>query len=222
MSTDRVMSADFVRPETRVRPGIRQAFPWRSLALAVAIFGALQFGHGAWIQAKAWLAQVLIAQAWSRTLMGEARARPWPWADTWPVARLSVPSLGIERYILAGADGSALAFGPGHLVGTPEPGDAGNSVVGGHRDTHLAFLKYLRAGDVIEIQRPDGHRVEFRVVEGLVLHKRDVWVAKQEGPTRLTLVTCYPFDALRAGGSRRYVVFAFELQNRGGERGMRG
>jgi len=198
------------------------SFPWRSLVLAVLFLGTLQFGHGAWIQAKAWLAQALIAQAWSRTLMGEPRARPWPWADTWPVARLRVPALGIERYVLAGADGSALAFGPGHLIGTPPPGNAGNSVVGGHRDTHLAFLKDLQAGDVIEVERADGVRVTFRVVEGLVLHKGDVWVAKQEGPTRLTLVTCYPFNALRAGGAQRYVVFAFELPNRGGERGMRG
>lgn len=196
--------------------------PWRSFALALALIGALQFGHGTWIQAKAWLAQALIAQAWARTLMGEAHAKPWPWADTWPVARLRVPALGIERYVLAGADGSALAFGPGHLVGTPAPGDAGNSVVGGHRDTHLAFLKDVKPGDLIEIQRADGRSVAYRVIETLVLDKRDMWVAKQEGPTRLTLVTCYPFDALRAGGPQRYVVFAFELENRGGERGMRG
>jgi sortase family protein len=42
-----------------------------------------------------------------------------------------------------------------------------------------------------------------------VLDQRDVWVAKQEGPTRLTLVTCYPFDVLTAGGSQRYVLLAF-------------
>ena len=202
--------------------GPARPFPWRALALALVLLGALQFGYGAWIQAKAWLAQVLIAQAWSRTLMGEARAKPWPWADTWPVARLRIPSLGIERYVLAGADGSALAFGPGHVTGTPAPGNDGNSVVGGHRDTHLAFLKDLQAGDLIEVERADGARIAFRVVEGLVLHKGDVWVAKQEGPTRLTLVTCFPFDALRAGGAQRYVVFAFVLPDRGGERGMRG
>lgn len=198
------------------------SFPWRSLGLAMLLLGTLQFGPGAWIQVKAWTAQVLIAQAWSRTLMGEPRAKPWPWADTWPVARLRVPSLGIERYVLAGADGSALAFGPGHLAGTPAPGSSGNSVVGGLRDTHLAFLEELQAGDIIEVERADGVRVAFRVIEGLVLHEADIWVAKQEGPTRLTLVTCYPFTALRAGSAQRYVVFAFEFPNRGGERGMRG
>jgi sortase A len=138
------------------------------------------------------------------------------------VARLSVPALGIERYVLAGADGSALAFGPGHVSGTPIPGEAGNSVIGGHRDTHLAFLRLLRPGDLLEVERADGTRVAYRSELASVLHKGDVWVAKQEGPDRLTLVTCYPFDALRAGGPQRYVVFAFEQPNRGGERGTRG
>jgi sortase A len=133
-----------------------------------------------------------------------------------------VPELAIERYVLAGANGGAIAFGPGHLTGTPVPGAPGNSVIGGHRDTHLAFLRHVKPGDTLEIERADGRRVLYRVLEANVLDKRDVWVAKQEGPNRLTLVTCYPFDALRAGGPQRYVVFAFESKNRGGERGTRG
>ena len=39
-----------------------------------------------------------------------------------------------------------MAFGPGHLSGTPLPGEAGNAVVSGHRDTHFAFLRGLREG----------------------------------------------------------------------------
>jgi len=49
-----------------------------------------------------------------------------------------------------------MAFGPGHLSGTPLPGEAGNAVVTGHRDTHFAFLRRLRLGDVLEVERPDG------------------------------------------------------------------
>ena len=58
------------------------------------------------------------------------------------------------------------------------------------------------------VERPDGVRVFYRVVAAEVLDRREVWVAKQEGPTRLTLVTCYPFDALSADGPLRYVVVA--------------
>jgi sortase A len=178
-------------------------------AVLLLLLGAWQLGDGLYIQAKARLAQMLIAQAWSRTLDGEKQAKPWPWADTWPVARLSVPRLGIERYVLEGAHGASLAFGPGHASHTPVPGEPGNSMVGGHRDTHLAFLGELDPGDEILVERADGGIVSYRVAESLVLHRSDTWIAHQEGPSRLTLVTCYPLDAWRAGGDQRYAIVAF-------------
>jgi sortase A len=178
------------------------------IAILLAI-GACQTGRGLWIQAKAGLAQVLIARAWAHTLAGKTAVKPWPWADTWPVAKLIVPRLGIERYVLAGADGSALAFGPGHAEGTARPGENGNSVIGGHRDTHLAFLREVRPGDAVIIERPDKVRITYRVGRAEILDRRDIWAMQQAGPTRLTLITCYPFDALRAGGRQRYVLLAF-------------
>ena len=177
-------------------------------AALLVTLGAWQFGRGAWIQAKAWLAHALIAHAWSQTQEGTAAVKPWRWADTWPVARLSVPRLDVDRYVLAGADGAGMAFGPGHVRGTALPGAPGNSVVGGHRDTHLAFLRRLLIGDALTVERSDGARVSYRVISADVLDRREVWVAKQDGPTRLTLVTCYPFDALGAEGPLRYVVVA--------------
>jgi sortase A len=204
----------------RPRPG-RVRFTLIATLLAI---GGWQFAHGARIQAKAWLAQILIARAWQRTLAGEPHVKPWPWADTWPVARMSMPSLGIERYVLEGADGAAMAFGPGHLRGTALPGRRGNSVIAGHRDTHLAFLRDLPLGAEILVETPVGKRLRYAVRRTKVVDGGDVWVARQEGPTRLTLVTCFPFDALRAGGAQRYVVSAYavdELKDRGGERADR-
>ena len=98
-------------------------------------------------------------------------------------------------------------------------------MISGHRDTHLAFLRELPVGAEIDVQAVDGSRRRYVVRYTQVLDRRDVWIAKQEGPTRLTLVTCFPFDALRAGGPQRYVVWAYaikQLKNRGGERADRG
>jgi sortase A len=175
---------------------------------AIALLGAFQVAHAGWIYAKAALAQVLIGRAWQRALSGEAAGKPWPWADTFPVARLTAPAQDVKLYVLAGASGRTLAFGPGHEDGTPLPGQPGNSVIGGHRDTHLAFLRHLRRGDILRIERPDGVRVDYRVTTLDVLDRRDTWVMRNDGGTRLTLVTCWPFDALRAGGPLRYVVIA--------------
>jgi sortase A len=179
-----------------------------ALAALLIGVGAWQASEGLWIQAKAWLAQVLIRHAWSRTLQGEAQAKPWPWADTWPVGRLSVPRLGIERYVLAGTHGATLAFGPGHASDTAHPGEAGNTLIGGHRDTHLAFLGELQPGDEIVIERRDGGQVRYRVGAAQVVDRRDTWLASQQGPARLTLVTCWPLGAWRAGGDQRYAVIA--------------
>ena len=147
------------------------------------------------------------------TLAGKLPVKPWPWADTWPVARLVLPvgeatGEAVELFVLAGASGRSIAFGPGHMHGTPLPGESGNSVIGGHRDTHFSLLRNLRQGDEIRVERADGIWRRYRVSELEVLDKRETWVAKNDGPTRLTLVTCWPFDAIRAGGAERYVVTA--------------
>ncbi len=177
-------------------------------ALALAA-GLWQIGHAGYIHAKAWLAEVLIEDAWRDTLSGATEVRPWPWADTWPVARLTAPARGIERYVLAGANGRTIAFGPGHMFGTPLPGEAGNSVIGAHRDTHFAFLQWLEQGEEIVVETARGANLRYRVADVRIVDKHDLSViAPAPDGARLTLVTCYPFDTLRAGGPLRYVVTA--------------
>lgn len=200
------------RPEGRPKVVRRWQLWLASIALCLGLW---QVGQGAYIQAKAWLAQALIKQAWARTLEGEQHAKPWPWADTWPVARITVPGRDIERYVLAGANGRSIAFGPGHVFGTPLPGEPGNSVVGAHRDTHFAFLRDVRRGEEIVVERADGTQRRFRVAHSEIVDKRETRVLAQNAEgTRLTLVTCYPFDALRAGGPLRYVVTARAVGDR--------
>ena len=122
----------------------------------LAALALWQIGAGLWIPAKAWLAQLLIARAWEESIATGKAATPWPWADTAPVARLTVPRLGIDQIVLAHATGRTLAFGPGHLDGSPAPGEPGLSIISGHRDTSFRFLANLAAGDEIRIQRADG------------------------------------------------------------------
>jgi sortase A len=186
----------------------------RLLALASAALLAIaawELGQASRIEAKAWLAQWLIEEAWDRASKGERHPRPWPWADTWPVARLEVPRLAVSRMLLSGASGRVMAFGPGHLNGTPLPGDPGNSVISGHRDTHFRFLRELRPGDRIEVTRPDGIRRSYGVIKMWVVEQSDTRILRATDEARLTLITCWPFDALMPGGPMRYVVRAGEV-----------
>ena len=209
---------EFPSPSKEEEPRAKTGIATRILIAVVVmlvLLGVWQLGHGLYIHLKAQLAQVLVSRAWERTLAGERQAKPWPWADTWPVARLSVPERDIDLYVLAGANGRTIAFGPGYLFGSALPGEDGNSVIGGHRDTHLAFLRELEPGTDLIVQRPDGARRVYRVQAAEVLDESATWVTRQDGGTHLTLITCYPFDALQPGGPLRYVVFADALDAKG-------
>jgi sortase A len=178
------------------------------LAAALAIFGMYEVGAASWIHAKGFIAQRLIAAAWRRAASGAAPERPWPWADMRPVARLTVPARRIELYVMDGASGRALAFGPGLVAGTAAPASAGNTVIVAHRDTHFTFLKALARGDEIDLQPAGGTVARYRVSDAAVVDRDDVQVMEDAGAPRLTLITCYPFDAIRPGTRYRYVIVA--------------
>jgi len=178
----------------------------RRLAVAASAAGILALGGGTYLPAKAALAQVLLRRAWAAT--GNRPVRPWPWARTWPVARLEVPALGMDEIVLAGDEGAALAFAPGHVDGTAEPGRPGNTVVAGHRDTVFAGLGALALGDELRLESADGGIISYAVTGTAVVHETDTSVLDPTDEPTLTLVTCYPLDAVLPGGPLRYVVRA--------------
>ena len=173
--------------------------------------GFWQLGQGAYIPAKAFLAQELMQRAWDRADQDDDRQAPWPWADTWPVARLKANAGEVDLIVLAGGSGRTLAFGPGHLSASALPGDRGNSVIAGHRDTHFAFLRDIEMGDTLVIERFSGRKHLYKVIGIDVVDSRRGSVLLDTDVPILTLVTCYPFDAEEAGGPMRYVVTARQV-----------
>ncbi len=178
------------------------------LIAVLTLGGALCAGGGAWIYVKAAAGQWLLERAWGRTAMDGTPAKPWPWADTHPIARLIVPAQGIDEIVLAGASGPTLAWGPGHYDGSALPGAEGNAVLSAHRDTHFRFLQRLVPGDTLAIETRDGLRRHYRVRDVAVVDMRALRIPRDTAVPTLTLVTCYPFDAAVPGGPLRYVVIA--------------
>jgi len=179
------------------------------LSALLLVTGLVQGVRGGWIHAKAHLAQILLHRSWTRTLAGGAEEKPWPWADTWPVARLILPDGG-EHIVLAGATGRNLAFAPGHLDGSSQPGAGGTCVIAGHRDTHFASLDSLEKGQTVVLEDAEGRRSSYRVVATEVVDERDTWVIADNGGPTLVLITCWPLDSPLPGGTQRYVVWADE------------
>jgi sortase A len=179
------------------------------LALLLLLLGLHQLAGAALIKAKAWLAPVLIETAWEQTLVrGGEPVKPWSWADTWPVARLRAPAQDVQLLVLAGDSGNALAFGPGHAAASAELGTAGLAVIGGHRDTHFAFLRDLPVGALLQLQLPDGRWRYYEVESSRIVDASRELLPIGLDEEVLLLVTCYPFVALQANGPLRYVVRA--------------
>ena len=180
------------------------------LQLILALAGLILLGQGAYIHAKALVAQILLERAFEETIATGRETKPWSWADTWPVARIEVNRLHASAIALAGSSGQALAFGPGHVEGTPDAGERGVAIYSAHRDTHFAFLKNIVIGDEINVTRQDGRTFRYRVDTTAVVRFDASGIDPLAGGHELALSTCWPFDALTQG-PERYLVHATML-----------
>ena len=176
---------------------------------AVLVTAAFFLLNAAWIPSKALLAQFLLERSWVHTTQGDADAKPWPWADTRPVAVLEVPELDIRQIVLSGTSGRNLAFGPTLLTSAQQQ----DLVLSGHRDTHFRFLEQLRQGQLIRLSTSTSSTL-FQVQWLEVIDSGQQQLVLEPGTRRLTLTTCYPFDAISTGGSLRYVVTAIPVDQR--------
>ncbi len=188
------------------------------LPLLLALIGLILFGQGAYIHAKALVAQVLLERAFEKTIATGHETKPWSWADTWPVARIEVKRLHASAIVLAGSSGQALAFGPGHVERTPDAGERGVAVYSAHRDTHFAFLKNVvdRRRDRRHATATAGHSATGRTRPRSCASMPPASIRWRTG-IELVLSTCWPFDALTPG-PERYLVHATMIGDAPGSR----
>jgi sortase A len=122
------------------------------------------------------------------------------------VAKLSIPRLGAELFVVEGAGKKELRRGPGHVTGTAVPGAAGNCVIAGHRDTHFRVLKDIRDDDDIILETAAG-KFLYRVRKTEIVKPEDNRAVQDTADPELNLITCYPFYYVGAA-PERFVVQA--------------
>jgi sortase A len=108
--------------------------------------------------------------------------------------------------VLQGTNSRMLRLGPGHIEGTPLPGEGGNSGIAGHRDTFFRGLKDIRKNDEIQFQAATG-LFRYQVEWVKVVAPDDLSVLSPSSESALTLVTCYPFYFV-GPAPKRFVVRA--------------
>jgi sortase A len=121
-----------------------------------------------------------------------------------PLGELSIPRIGLSAVVLHGSDAQTLRRGPGHLEQSAIPGQAGNAVIAGHRDSFFRPLRHVRSGDDIYVDTPHG-RFHYRVTSLRVVRASDLSVLATTPASTLTLITCYPFWVLGPAPDRLVV-----------------
>jgi len=129
------------------------------------------------------------------------------------LTRLLVPKIGVDSIVVEGASRKALSEGPGHMRETAEPGEAGNAVITGHRDTFFRHIYELNKGDQIQVKR-NGHNFVYEVTSHKIVLPEDVSVIKPTNDPQLTLITCYPTYYI-GPAPKRLVVFSKLVESDG-------
>ncbi len=190
------------------RAGWVTTFTWiRNLGIVILLFVAWQLWgtsiaqHRAQDQlhaefdAKVSAHHVAKPAAGGPVLVPATTNRPSP-PDGSVVAELQIPAIGVNQYVVEGTTEDDLSMGPGHYVGTAQPGQAGNVAIAGHRTTHGApfnRLGQLGKGDRVILTTTSGVRLTY-VVGGTpqAVSPGDVSVLNYFGDNRITLTTCNP------------------------------
>lgn len=180
----------------------------RYWARCVFVLAAVYLLNVLYLPTKAVVAQILLEHAWQQTLDTGKQHRPWPWADATTLAKIDFPSHDTQYIVLSGSTGPTLAFAPGHLHGSSLPSESGHMVISGHRDTHFAVLEHVSQGETIHVHTQGGDIKTYQITSRRIIDSNSESLNLRHDTDVLTLVTCYPFDALHPGGPLRLRIDA--------------
>ena len=180
----------------------------KRLILFIAFLGLSFFAYGAYIPAKAVLAQYLINDAWNDSIRSGEVHKPWKWADMHPVMKLSSDKHKQDLIVLSGDKGNSLAFAPGYNINSFMPHQGGTTVISAHRDTHFRFLEEVVMSDIFELTDESNMTASYVVTEIKIIDSTKQDISIHSDQDELKLVTCFPFGGIVAGGPLRYVVTA--------------
>ena len=187
----------------------------RILCMVILVTGGALTARAGYLHAKAELASVLIERAWNESVRTGEGKKPWGSADMHPVARLRIPRLNYDEYVLDNASPRTLAFGPGVVGNGTGVGKTGNLVLAGHRTSWFLPLEKIAAGDRVELEWFDAkqgglRKRAYRVERIVVVEPADVTLLRSTEEDTLTLITCYPFG-YGASSPQRFVARAVPI-----------
>jgi sortase A len=122
------------------------------------------------------------------------------------IGRLEIPKLDVSSVILEGVGPQTLLVGLGHVPGTSLPGQPGNVVIAGHRDTFFRPLRKIEICDEVSVDTT-ARTYYYQVRSFEIVDPRNVNALRFHNKNELTLITCYPFSYI-GPAPKRFVVHA--------------
>ncbi|MBY0097279.1 class D sortase [Mesobacillus maritimus] len=120
---------------------------------------------------------------------------------------LSIPSVSSELAVVEGTNPDDLEKGVGHYKGSSYPGDNGQIVLSGHRDTVFQRLGELEFGDELILDLANG-TFSYEIVDTKIVDADDrSIITLQKEKEELILTTCYPFGYI-GNAPQRYIIYA--------------
>jgi sortase A len=173
-----------VTPAPTPRPSPRRLLPVALAAAVLAVVLMVVFNGpiaSLWYQARQGQLAHDYSVPRSKTRAGQA------------LADLQIPAIGLNLIVGEGDGRSQLRAGPGHRIGTPAPGQLGNSLIFGHRTGWghpFGALGKVHAGDQVIIQDRIGHPVNLFVVTSVkVVSAHDTKLLGPSNDFRVTLIS---------------------------------
>lgn len=110
----------------------------------------------------------------------------------------------LDVIVREGVEDDTLRLAVGHLGSSAMPGQRGNVVLFGHRDTFFRPMRELRKGDIAEVRTTSG-LFRYRIDDIKVVGPDDLDVSQPADRADITLITCFPFRYI-GPSPRRYVA----------------
>jgi sortase A len=182
----------------------------RTVPIALIVIGSLLVLYVASQYGQMYMEQRRMAEAWEQEQQrlaenpSSAIQAHTPQDDG--MVRLVIPKIELTSFVVEGTNRKSLLVGPGHITKTAEPGQIGNSVITGHRDTFFRHIHELEKGDQLYIER-GGQRFIYEVTGKKIVEPNDLSVTRPTEDSQVTLITCYPTYYI-GPAPKRLVVFS--------------
>jgi sortase A len=194
------------RRPARKRTRRRSASILRGAYYFFLALGTLALGYAGYVAADAQDYQTVEHRRFEHA---SRRAEPRSPMKGDVIGEIQALRLGLNAIVVQGDSPKILQRAVGHIPETALPGEMGNVVLAGHRDTFFRPLREVRPGDVITLKTPDGS-FQYRVESTAVVPPSDVRVLQASSERTLTLITCFPFHYV-GPAPNRYIVRAREV-----------